>query len=331
MKLYQGKKIILAVPNHFGLPDCFRRNLEAVGFTVYSVPHDASKKIKISRKDSFIHFLKKTFLKEKTYKAEKLATLKEIPQLEVLKKIELSDFALVIRPDLFSESVLKEIRKKSQFSVAYQWDGMKRFPLAKTRIPFFDRFFVFDKNDEKEYPDVESATNFYFDYLPDSSEIKQDVFFVGTFMKDRIDDIASIASELHNLGLKTNINIVYDKEKKVKKYRHYPINFIKKGFTFEESIMECKASNILLDVENVFHKGFSFRCFEAIGYHKKLITNNRLTETMDFYNPNTIFLLKENNRNELKNFITTPTAEIDEKLRNKYSFSSWIDNALKNA
>src|SRR5690606_21138021 len=293
MELYKNKTIILAVPDHFGLPVCFRKNLELLGFTVYSVPHDASKKIRISHINSFIHFLKKIFLKDKSYKTEKLTVLKEKPQLEILSNIRQSDFALVIRPDLFSESVLKEIKNKSKFSVAYQWDGMKRFPLAETRVQFFDRFFVFDKNDEEKYQGVEFTTNFYFDYLPEFSIIKQDVFFVGTFMKDRIEDIAFIASELQHLGLNININIVYNNEKKIEKYRKYPINFIKKGLTFEESMIECKSSEIVLDVENKIHAGLSFRAFEAVGYKRKLITNNKLVKEFDFYNERNIYIINE--------------------------------------
>lgn len=326
MQLFREKTIILAVPDHFGLPECFRKNLEFIGFIVFTIPHDATKKIGISRKDSLIHFIKKVFFKNRTYKADKLATLKEKPQLKILNSIHQCDYALVIRPDLFSKSVLKEIKNKSKFSVAYQWDGLARFPLAIQRIHFFDRFLVFDKNDVENYADVELSTNFYFDYLPECSLIRQDVFFVGTFMKDRIDDIALIASRLQHMGLKTNINIVYSNEKNIAKYRKYPINFIKKGLTFEESIKECKSSNVVMDVENKVHNGLSFRAFEAMGYKKKLITNNRLIKDFDFYNEKNIYILNENSMT-LEYFLEQPYSEINSNAKN-YSFTVWITNTL---
>lgn len=31
--------------------------------------------------------------------------------------------------------------------IAYQWDGMSRFPEVDETIGFFDEFYVFDKND----------------------------------------------------------------------------------------------------------------------------------------------------------------------------------------
>lgn len=329
MMNFKDKTIILAVPNHFGLPNCFRKNLEALGFQVFEIPHDSSKKIKISKRDALIHFIKKTFLGEKTYKAELLTNLKSQPQIDVLSPIEKSDFALVIRPDLFSESVLNEIKKKSTFSVAYQWDGMERFPLAESRIKFFNRFFVFDENDVEKFPGTIHTTNFYFDYLPANYPKKQDVFFVGTFMKDRIADIAKISLELSNLGLNTNINILYDKEKKIEIYRNYPINFIKKGFTFEEAMIESKSSDILLDVENLFHKGFSFRCFDAIGYGKKLITNNHLVKDCDFYNPQNIFVL-EDNLHLIKDFVEGNSVIAPLHTMEKYSFTAFIQRIFQN-
>lgn len=58
MDNFKDKSIILAVPDHFGLPQVFKENLEFLGFTVYLVKHDNSK-IKLKTKDSLIHLYKK--------------------------------------------------------------------------------------------------------------------------------------------------------------------------------------------------------------------------------------------------------------------------------
>ena len=324
---FSGNTIILAVPNDFGLPDCFRKNLEFLGFHVHLVKHDASKKLKISKKDLLIHLIRKFFFKDKSIKAERLADLKAYRQLEYLQSIKNADYALVIRPDLLSHSVLEVITNKAAFSVAYQWDGMDRFPNVKSRIRYFDRFFVFDSNDVTKYQKTTAITNFYFDYLDEHCLIKQDVFFLGTFMKDRMEDIAFLAENLYNAGLKTNINILYDKEKKVRRYRKYPINFIKKAISYEDAMFESKSSNILLDVENSIHKGLSLRGFEAIGFGKKLITNNKLITHYDFYNRNNIFLLNSNSPN-LSNFLNIPYQKEESELIEKYSFTFWIQKVL---
>lgn len=327
MNDFKDKSIILAVPNHFGLPEVFKKNLEYLGFKVFTVEHDCLQ-VKLSAEESLIHIYKKAFRNNKTFKAKVLAEKKELPQLFFLDKISHADYALVIRPDLFSKNVLAKIQKKSTLTVAYQWDGMQRFPLAGETIKYFDRFFVFDERDTIKYPQTRHIHNFYFDYLLESSEIKQDLFFVGTFMKDRIDELCKLSILFQDMNLKTNINVIYNKEKHIKKYREYPINFTKTGMSFEENMENAKASNVILDFNNSIHKGLSFRAFEALGFRKKLITNNELIKKYNFYNSSNMFLLNSNNFSEIPNFLTSDYVHTSEEIDQKYSFTNWIQFLL---
>ncbi|MBV8328187.1 hypothetical protein [Chryseobacterium sp.] len=327
MNNFKDKSIILAVPNHFGLPKVFKKNLEYLGFKVFTVEHDCLQ-VKLSAEESLIHIYKKAFSNNKTFKAKVLAEKKELPQLFFLDKISQADYALVIRPDLFSKNVLAKIQKKSSYTVAYQWDGMQRFPLAEGTIKYFDRFFVFDERDTIRYPQTKHIHNFYFDYLPDHSEIKQDLFFVGTFMKDRIEELCKISVLFQEMNLKTNINVIYNKEKHIKKYREYPIHFTKTGMSFEENMKNAKASRIILDFQNSIHNGISFRVFEAVGFRKKLITNNELIKKYSFYNSSNMFLLNDHNLSEINDFLTRDYTESSEKTYEKYSFKNWITSIL---
>src|SRR5690606_15206362 len=85
-----------------------------------------------------------------------------------------ADYALVFRSDLISPEALSILRNKADTLVAYQWDGLKRFPEVFKRIPLFDRFFVFDKYDyeayKSSYENISLTTNFYFDQFPRKSE-----------------------------------------------------------------------------------------------------------------------------------------------------------------
>lgn len=323
---FKDKTIILAVPNHFGLPEVFQKNLEFLGFKVFLVQHD-NRKIKLSLRQSAIHFFRKNFKKNKTFKAKLTAHKKENPQLAFLEKIEKVDYSLVIRPDLFSDNVLALIKKKANLSTAFQWDGMSRFPLVKKRVQYFDKFFVFDKDDTFSFPETIHINNFYFDHLIENIKIEQEVFFVGTFMKDRINDLVKLAKIFQEIGLKTNINIVFCREKQIEKYANSSINFRKKEMTFEEGIKNSKASSIILDFQNSFHKGLSFRTFEAIGYQKKLITNNPLVKNYDFFNENNIFVIN-NNLSELKEFIEKKHVPLSIEIVEKYSFTTWINSIL---
>lgn len=320
---FKDKTIILAVPNHFGLPEVFKKNLEFLGFKVFLLHHDNCKG-KLTAGKSIIHFFRKNFRKEKTFKARLVAKQKEGLQLEFLKSIDKADFGLVIRPDLFSSKVLEKLREKTDCSSAYQWDGMSRFPLVKNTIQYFDNFFVFDKSDTLDFPGTKNTDNFYFDYLAESKEIIWDVFFVGTFMKDRIIELIKLSEAFEKIGLKSNINVIYTKERHITYLQQSPINFTKKGMNFLQNIEQAKSSLIILDFQNSCHKGLSFRTFEAIGYGKKLITNNPLVREYDFYNENNILVI-EDNLSDLKDFIKKKYIPLSIEIIEKYSFSKWIE------
>ena len=326
---FKDKTIILAVPHHFGLPEVFIKNLEFLGFKVFLVSQDFSK-VKLSVKNTITHLSKKVFNNDKTYKASYCAKFNETSQLEFLDTLEKTDYALVIRPDLLSKTVLKKIKEKSNFSAAYQWDGMSRFPLAKSTIPFFDEFFVFDKKDTIHFPGTTHVDNFYFDDPSTDSELKNNVFFVGTFMHDRINELANLSLILKNLGLKLNINVIYNKERHVKNFQNSPIHFTKTGMSFEENMKNAKSSSIILDFQNSFHKGLSLRTFEAIGFGKKLITNNPLVKSYDFYRPENIFVI-DHNLDLIPAFVKQDYVDLPVEIVEKYSFSNWIQFVLEKA
>lgn len=323
---FKNKRIILAVPNHFGLPQIFTKNLQYLGFEVHLLPQCYAK-VRLSLGNKITHFSKKILINDSSFKANYFASQNVNSQLEFLEKINNVDYALVIRPDLLSNLVLKKIKEKSNLSVAYQWDGMSRFPLAKNTIPYFDNFFVFDRNDVQNFHGTTAINNFYFDYLSENDELKQDVFFVGTFMKDRIEDLKILSLALQNLKLRTNINVIYNKERHIKNYRDTNINFTKVAMSFEENIINSKSCSIILDFQNSFHKGISFRTFEAVGYGKKLITNNPLVKNYDFYRPENVFVF-DNNLQFLEKFVNGKQVDLPLEVMNKYSFSSWIQMVL---
>lgn len=321
-----GKTIILSAPNHFELPFRIKENLEFLGFTVHLLLHKEGFSLK--KQDSIKHFFNKTFKKDKTLKAKKRAEFSEQKLLFELNEISTkTDYALIIRPDLLSEKTIKKIKEKAKMTVAYQWDGIDRFPLAKEVMPYFDRFFLFDVRDLKKHPNCLPTTNFYFDDLMDTTEVKNDVFFVGTFMKNRINEIL----ELSRLFKKTNIKAeIFIKVKKLdKKYENENLILTTDQLSFKENLIHLKESKTILDFKNDIHYGLSFRTFESIGFKKKLITNNSLVKSYDFYNPKNIFILEENySQRELINFLKQPYQDMSPEITDKYSFTNWIKYLL---
>lgn len=324
---FAGKKIIIGVPNHFGLPERFKENLEFLGFEVFLL--DLTHKNKLGLKDTLIHVSKKIFKKDRTHKTKRKAELLEKYHIDYLENIAKNiDYSLIIRPDFYSEKTIKMLKEKATLSVAYQWDGLGRFPLAKRYIELFDRFFVFDVRDIEEYPNCLPTTNFYFDDLikENISETEKSIFFVGTYMSNRIKEIKSISEFFEKRFYKSKIYLHVSKKFNIPKKSY--INYTQKSFSFKENLINLQKSDIILDFKNDIHYGLSFRTFEAIGYSKKLISNNNLVKAYDFYNPRNIFVLEGDYEMELEKFVKEPYQKLPKEIVEKYSFTNWLKYIL---
>src|SRR5690606_13894459 len=118
------------------------------GFDVVNISYLRQGKFKykhiFERLTSFVH---KNFLGHKNYKDYLKFKRVEAWMKAKVSQVESADFAFLIRPDQYSEEIIRIIKGKVKTMVAYQWDGLHRFPAVKPLIPYFDRFFVFDPKD----------------------------------------------------------------------------------------------------------------------------------------------------------------------------------------
>jgi hypothetical protein len=320
------KTIILGLPRSFNMYKRIIQNLEFYNFEVIDISYDEHGfKIK-SFKDKLIHAFRKIMLKDYDYKSQLKIKNYENEILNKLNNIDnQADFSLIIRSDIYPISIIKKIKNKTKKMVGYQWDGLHRFPAIYKHTPFYDKFFVFDSND-LSYPNVHLTTNFYFDYDVETKfEIKQDFFFIGTYMEKRMPKINQLLKVLDNLNmtyqvkLLTNSSINLDNKK---------IEVTNEIVNYNNYIEVLKSSKICLDFLNETHRGLSFRTFEALCYDKKLITNNISIKDYDFYNPNNIFIW-DNNDEDLNSFLSLPYQTINPNIKQKYSFGKWIENILK--
>lgn len=313
----------MAVPNHFGLPERFKENLEFLGFKVFLLKSDEH--VSIPLKDKIIHVYNKLVHKDKSHKRLLKNKMSKEKQLALLSTFEKADYGFFIRPDLFDYEVVNATKKKVDKIVAYQWDGLKRYPLVKNYITLFDKFYAFDKNDVKENPNLHSTTNFYFDDIKPTKEVeKGSVFFLGTYMRHRLTLLQHLGATLISHKLTPRFFLFSNKKRKsISK-----VEFIYEGFSFRQSIELTQGSEFLLDLHNSIHDGLSFRIFESIGYDKKLITDNQLVRDYDFYNPSNIFVFENNTFQDFDTFIKSPYQQLDVVIKQKYSFTSWIQNIL---
>lgn len=308
--------------------DCVEKNIKSNKYEVVVLTNSSFKYKNI--KDRLVNFYKKIVKKDKSYKRQLIRVYEENQNLFFLEQQKtIFDYTLVIRPDKFSLKVLEAVKIKSKKMIAYQWDGMSRFPEVTETIDFFDEFYVFDKNDiESNSKKLSYTTNFYFDCYNNlfKNEIKYDVYFIGSY-DSRTQDLLLICSELESMGLKINVLLATSPKKHLKEYKF--ITYLKKSLTYYDNLEILSQSKIIIDLAHKdLHTGLSFRAFESVGYDKKMITTNKTIKSMDFYNPQNIFVF-DDDRTDLIEFVKSEYISIPETIKNKYSFSNWFNYMFK--
>ena len=328
-----GKSIIIYIPDDFGLPKMFKENMEFFGMNVYLLNHSKTH-LETNVIKEVQHILAKVFKKDKKFRlkiqnSKRLQNEKKI-HFELLDSIDLkTDFALLIRPDLLNNEVIEKIKSKTEKMIGYQWDGLNRYPEISDKINYFDYFFVFDETDLSFNKKLQLTTNFYFDYDLDIYEVpKKDFYFVGSHIDNRMEFLQKISLFLKEKNFQLDINVMGSSKKYIKNNPHTGINHISAILDFKENYKRIREANVILDLINDVHNGLSFRTFEALGHKKKLITNNAEVKNFEFYEPDNIFILTEENLEGLPEFLSKPYKELPLTIYEKYGFKKWLSNIL---
>ena len=339
MKRYS---IILGMPKHNNIFAEIIKNLKFHNFDVVFI-ESSQENIKGFKYKNFIDRLinavRKIIFRDFTYKKK----LKEKYIIDRAKKLlthDKYDYAVIIRPDMYSENLLGFIRNHTKNRmVGYQWDGLKRFPEINSKIKIFDDFFVFDSNDlqDKDFKQyrLKGITNFYFDVNKPMC-IHNGVttaYFVGSHFESRVSTLDKCAKALAELNVHIKFIIPTDDFENILKYRNHDLMTYgtRNKVSFAENLSNVNEADILIDIINPVHQGLSFRVFEALYYRKKLITNNSIIQSFDFFHPNNILVWEDNQDMDklLADFLEKPLKEIDPQIFKKYSFGNWINYVLE--
>ena len=287
-------------------------------------------------------FVRKNILREKDVKKKLIEEMARSHFEAIHKKIselidnyESFDYALILGGQVYPKDLLLKIKQKTKKSmVAYQPDGMDRFPQAKETIEFFDRFYAFDPQDIKKYTNLlYPASNFYFENLAENPEISSDFYFIGAHLPilKRDQAIATFARHAAEKNWNLDFTIFHiDQGSLSLHHETYPENIkaTLQPISFAENIYREQQSKVLLDFKTPIHTGLSFRTIEAVGYHKKLITTNIHVAKYDFYHPNNIYIWDEKTFDGLDEFLESPYHELPAKIYQKYSFRNWVNYVL---
>ena len=319
--LLEGKSIVFHMPHYFNIYEIFPYNIELLGMRLIHIGHPSfyykEKKYKI------INFFRKFFLRDKQYKNQLRKQFDIDYFRECVKDISPKsiDYVLIIRPDIVPEEKLNEMISLGKKTIAYQWDGLDRYPDVFNCIPKFDVFYVFDPADYQKYksiyPNLKLTHNFFFEDEDTIStiEVKESVFYRGGYYADRMEDILLLERLLSSYNIPTDIQISFFKGEKIPKIENEKITFFQGQIDFNYYFKKVK-------------KGLSLRFFESLKYEKKLITNNTSVVDYDFYNPNNIFILHKDSLEDLEKFIHSDYEKLPTEIVESYSFKAWLYDCL---
>ena len=324
-----GKKSILLVNENDRLSGAFLNALKQNGFDAsefhtekFSYQRTFTKKIQ----NAFCKFI----LKNPEFYIIDQRKEKEKFYAKLAEKTDRSfDYILIFRADRYPQNALEILRTKTLMFVDYQYDGMEVSQTLLPNIGLFDRIYVFDPSDLKQYEYLHflPATNCWFDETTDvQTETDTDIFYVGVGIPERLRLVENISEYCisHQINLKAVLTIPeYLPEKETR-----GVFISHSGLSYEANLDAAKRSLALLDFKLPYHNGLSFRFFEGMKYRKKLITNNLSVKHYDFYHPDNIFITDFQNLDGLKEFLEKPYHETDGKIVEKYGFKNWIHYIL---
>jgi len=330
----QEKSILIVMPASYGIHEAFSENLKVLGIRFVLHAYDSSlgkfystptlwRRVRI--------WFGCLFRQSRSMRINRsLKAAREFKQkFSTLGKF---DYALIIRPEFLSHENVTTIKAISENFYGYCWDGMTRCHEALEYRKYLKKLYVFDPVDARPEEGMPLISNFYFDcypaYLPEVTVKKADVYFIGTY-DVRVPLIAEICEKLRGLGLTLDIQFNIGSKPLLPSTHPDYFQFCAKAKPYKEALAELTQALIVLDVHRAdVHSGLSFRVFEALGHHKKLITTCPLVKSYAFSHPNNIYCYGYESRS-LADFLAAPLVSIDEETRRHYGLEQWLGRVFE--
>lgn len=243
---------------------------------------------------------------------------------EILGKITFGEIFIKIGTTEMDESTLKLINKKFKIKISHHWDTIGTFtPVERLEKEkkYYDKISSYDRKNCEDY-NLKYLPNFYS--LKESKEEFQRVYTIMSNIEN-LEILEKISKNLRKNGVDYKFIIVDRKGRTNSEY----IEIQKEFITVDNMLKEMSKSTCILEINQKKNKGYTFRTFDCIGMKKKLITNNKDIINEDFYNPNNILVLDENNINIPKEFIDSPYESLPKEIYEKYSLKNWVKQLLE--
>jgi len=243
-------------------------------------------------------------------------------EIKKYERIVVFDTAIQIDPKLL-HNIAKINPDADKF--VYSWNIVKDEDYYKYIRKQADTtgfaFYCYDRGDCEKYQ-MKFNTIMYDKALKLEPQITDsDALFLG-YLKDRKDKMITLYMALSKVGLIPKFVVVGCEDQSFRGF-DYSNQYIS-YFNYLDMLNKSKS---ILDIAQDNQDGFSMRVMEAIFYNKKLLTTNHAIRDADFYDPNNILIvdLEQTQTSDYKDFFDKPFHNYSDKMREFYSFESWLE------
>lgn len=150
-----------------------------------------------------------------------------------------------------------------------------------------------------------------------------DVLFLGV-PKDRLPLLRQLYDYISGLGLRAQFRIGLTSLDQALPEQHGGWQVTREWMSYPGYLQRVMNSRCLLDIYQLIQTGYSLRVMEHLFFGKKLITNNRVIRQAEFYHPNNIFLLYEDDIADLAQWLDLPFVPVAEEIKAYYTIEQWI-------
>ena len=315
----QNKKILFITYDLSGYYDII---LEELQNNFSSVEYHNTAKLTFKYKNVFQKIYSGIY---KLFTKRKLKNYYKLQPIVTSTKNKKYDYILIIRPDMFFDSQLKELKSLTDNFIAYYHDSINNINRKKEVIPFFDKVYSYEKKDVEDF-NLNFISNFI--YLKDIEKLNvsktYDAFTIMS--KDfRFNTLLKMAKYLQSINIGCKFLVHTDR-----KMSSDLVEYISERKNNQQVLDYLKDTNIIVDIHKFgVQDGLTFRVFESLFFNKKLITTNTDIITYDFYNPNNIFVIEDTNNIDIPHaFFETDYIDISPEIYNKYHYASWLKQIL---
>lgn len=312
------KRLLLISPVLYGIEKHINDALQKKGFEVTWIENKILP-FDYQSPDAKLRSLRRTFY-ALTFKKEQ--HIKK--QLSTIDNLNF-DVLLSINCHVLCSCLIRKLRNRNKNikTILYLWDSTNKFSCLKT-TELFDRVYTFDHDDSKKHN---------WDYIPNffiknedsqNKNHKYDLLFVGKFTEHRLkllDEI--IDKQLVSRPFKYYIKLLpayknslhsYLLYLAIKRFREknkwicdYTLNYeaitrklnheylIYKPVSPETVVKKRAQSKVIIDLPFPDQSGYTHNAIAALALGKKLITTNNRIRNEEFYNPDQVKIIDQNN------------------------------------